>query len=106
MQRIPGENNQNQGEMNMKFVSDNYPVPTYTDGQTQCIEEKLDELVEPIPLDKRKCASCGQDLAMDSADIYDHHWGWWLTFIQKQWISFHCSICGYDTSLDKLGVPR
>jgi hypothetical protein len=79
----------------------------YTETQITRIEACLDQLVAPIMMPERKCAGgCGRILEMDIAQIYDHSGGWSLIGdIPKQWISFKCS-CGYETSLDKLGVSR
>lgn len=91
----------------MDFKTDTLPIPKYTDLQAKRIMECLDELVAPIMLPERKCAGgCGRRLDLDHASIYDHEGGWGLIGdIPKQWISFPCS-CGYETSLDKLGVLR
>jgi hypothetical protein len=46
-------------------------------------------------------------LLNSNIDHYQHNGGWMLSnFSQKQWLSRHCSKCGYDWSLNKLGVPR
>ena len=40
-------------------------------------------------------------------DPYDHKDGWDVAgFDEKQWLSVYCHNCGYDTSLNKIGVPR
>ena len=53
------------------------------------------------------CAGCDTSLHGAPAVIGFHPAGWRLEGHQgRQWIAFHCEICGYDTSLDKLGIPR
>ena len=98
----------------MIFESDNYDMRTledikdeYTDDQRRRMGECLDQLVAPIALPDRKCAGgCGRILEMDVAQVYDHSGGWGLIGdVLKQWVSFRCE-CGYETSLDKLGVSR
>lgn len=40
-------------------------------------------------------------------DTYEHRDGWQVAgFGAKQWLSCACTKCGYDWSLNKLGVPR
>ena len=53
------------------------------------------------------CAGCGTLLEGAERRFDFHPAGWRLEgYPGLQWIAFHCAICGYDTSLDKLGVAR
>ena len=88
----------------MDFKTDTVPTPTYTDLQAKRMMECLDFLAKEIT--RKTCVTCGQELSFDHADIYDHEYGWGLIAeIPKQWISFKCE-CGYENSLNKLGVSR
>lgn len=52
------------------------------------------------------CNWCGMILN-NHIDMYPHRDGWTVVgYTEKQWLSRHCSQCGYDWSLNKLGVPR
>ena len=52
------------------------------------------------------CQWCGTMLNKN-VDLYPHRDGWLVTgYNERQWLSRHCSKCGYDWSLNKLGVPR
>lgn len=40
-------------------------------------------------------------------DFYDHRDGWRVAGMEgRWWLSVRCTHCGYDWSLNKLGVPR
>ncbi|MDJ0953371.1 MAG: hypothetical protein QNJ81_06805 [Acidimicrobiia bacterium] len=53
------------------------------------------------------CVSCGAIVNREVVDAYNHQYGWLLVpEMRKQWLSIHCHKCGYDISLDKLGVRR
>lgn len=53
------------------------------------------------------CVSCGETVPLDTVDAYTHEYGWFLVpGLQRQWLSIRCPHCGYDISLEKLGVPR
>lgn len=40
-------------------------------------------------------------------DTYEHPYGWMVNQMHgPQWLSIRCPKCGYDWSLNKLGVPR
>jgi hypothetical protein len=88
----------------MDFKTETLPTPKYTDLQSSRMMDCLDFLAKEIT--KHSCVSCGKKLSFDHADIYDHEYGWGLIGdIPKQWISFKCE-CGYENSLNKLGVSR
>ncbi len=53
------------------------------------------------------CAGCESSLEGAERRIDSHPAGWCLDgYSGLQWIAFHCAICAYDTSLDKLAIPR
>lgn len=60
------------------------------------IEEKLLQL-------GARCCSCNEKLTRGSIRSRRHPEGWQVKGkAQKQWISFHCIRCTYDSNLRKL----
>lgn len=54
----------------------------------------------------KKCFSCGQRLP-GKIDYYEHSDGWEVEgFSSRLWLYVECSKCGYQSSLETLGVPR
>ncbi len=54
----------------------------------------------------RHCPSCAR-LLVERLDLYEHDAGWDVVgFEHKMWLSRTCVACGYDASLNKLGVAR
>jgi|APSaa5957512622_1039677.scaffolds.fasta_scaffold370158_2 hypothetical protein len=56
----------------------------------------------------KNCVSCGSTLNRDQlkCDANDGY-GWMVEGIEEgQWIYVHCPDCGYDTSINKLGIPQ
>lgn len=53
-----------------------------------------------------ECRWCGGKIS-NILDAYPHSDGWEIAGYEgKQWLSRKCTKCGYDWSLNKLGVPR
>lgn len=89
----------------MYFISDNYPPTVYTKEITIKIVESLKIIIEKAK--RKSCPICGNTLDFDRVDMYDHAAGWEvIPEIEKQWLSVHCGQCGYDVSINKLGVHR
>jgi hypothetical protein len=90
----------------MNFISENINPNHYTNVEIEKIESVIEDFTYFIPMGKFACGSCGKQLPGNRATIYDHDGGWnIIAGIPRQWISFPCS-CGYETSLNKLGVSR
>jgi hypothetical protein len=57
-----------------------------------------------------ECKWDGASLAGRPLDAYPHEGGWYTQDhegkVHKLWLSIRCPKCGYDWSLNKLGVPR
>jgi len=58
--------------------------------------------------DCRWCSKRGKKVLLPSKiKFYDHSGGWEVDgFEEKQWLYVECPKCGYEWSLQKLGVPR
>lgn len=57
-------------------------------------------------INTEECRWDGRKLA-PTVDAYPHAEGWPVKFMEgKQWLSVKCPHCGYEWSLNKLGVPR
>jgi hypothetical protein len=89
----------------MKFKSTNFPKVKYDKKVTRQLEGALDLIMGEVR--KTTCVSCGKELTFDKAEMYDHYAGRGLVAgVPKQWISFHCYECNYDSSLTKLILNR
>jgi hypothetical protein len=75
-------------------------------GQTDPAKGRsLEEYLKLIPEDAT-CQWCKGPLAR-KIDVYEHDWGWTVKgFAHKLWLSIACLKCGYEWSLNKLGVLR
>lgn len=53
----------------------------------------------------KTCRTCGKRLPA-KVEGYPHDGGWIVDgFTSRQWLYVHCSSCGYDNALWKLGIP-
>lgn len=87
----------------MNFTNDNFPKNSYDAPTTLRIKGALFELLKEV--EHTNCVTCGKHLNLNHASIYDHDGGWELIdSIPKQWVSVKCSSCGYENSINKLGV--
>jgi len=62
------------------------------------------ERIDPATIEG-VCLACKKP--HDAWTMYEHPFGWRVKgLVHKQWVFFNCPHCGYQTSWDKLGVPR
>ena len=71
---------------------------------------KLEEIREKIDKIEPTCM-CGNPLDRWNLDWYGpHSGGWGVEDIgeggDKSWLYLHCSSCGYDLALHKIGITR
>jgi len=64
-------------------------------------------LAEYRKLVKRNECTWDDHKLPEQVDAYPHPDGWRVAGMdEKQWLSIKCPKCGYEWSLNKLGVPR
>jgi len=65
----------------------------------------LDEYWDALKI--KHCVSCGAALDYDEMGCDENGYGWMVEGMEKaQWVYVHCTECGYDTSINKLGIPQ